>query len=107
MSQCIVLNVTESGDWTDQATAHPRGLRAEGLHVPLKLRPSLVHPTRDAAEKEAVRLACQTGLQQGEFAVFELVAVVRGKPLSDTDRVKGLGPCGAMFPRWLDAPVEI
>ena len=105
--QCIVLNVTERGDWIDQILPHPKGLRAEGLHVPTKFRPSIVHTTREAAEKEAARLACESGLQEGEFAVFELVAVVRGKPLANTDRVKGMGPCAAMVPRWLDAPVEV
>jgi hypothetical protein len=105
MSQCIVLNVTEVVEWIDQRDPDPRGMRAQGLHVPPKYRPTLVHTTRAEAEKEAARLACQSG---GEFAVFELLAVCKGKALADTDRVRGLGPCSALIPRWDDeAGLEI
>ena len=107
MAQCIVLSITGRDEWTDQVRPHPQGMRAEGRHVPPKYRPSLVHPTRAAAEKEAARLACSTGGYGGEFAVFELVAVVAGKVLADTDRVRGTGPCGAFVPRWDDECPEI
>jgi hypothetical protein len=108
MPQCIVLNVTDRDEWTDQ-TEHPRRKLAVGLHVPAKHRPTLVHATREDAEREAARLACEskTGWAD-EYAVFELVAVVRGKVLAPTDLVKGMGTCKALVPKWNDSPgVEI
>lgn len=105
MSQCIVLNVSEAGEWVDQRDPHPRSMRAVGLHVPREHRPSLVHQTRAEAEKEAARLACES---VGEFAVFELVAIVKAKALTDADHVRGMGRCGALVPRWDDLPgIEI
>lgn len=103
MAQCIVVNVTQRDTWLDQASEHPKGKRALGLHVPASCRPRLVHATREDAEREAARLACtsESGYAD-EYAVFELVAVVRGKVLADTDRVKGMGTCGALVPRWQD-----
>jgi len=108
MPQCIGLNVTDRDDWIDQ-TEHPNRKRAVGLHVPAKDRPTLVHNTREEAEKEAARLACTSKTGWGDtYAVFELVAVVRGKVLADTDMVRGMGTCNASVPRWAEAPgVEI
>lgn len=106
MSQCIVLNVTEAHEWIDQRDPHPRGVRAQGLHVPQAYRPTLVQTTRAEAEKEAARLACLAG--GGEFAVFELVGVCKAQVLTDADHVRGVGPCGALIPRWDDeAGLEI
>lgn len=105
--QCIVLNVSERDDWIDQ-TEHPHRKRAVGLHVPAKSRPTLIHPTREDAEREAARLACETGTGfGGTFAVFELVAVARAKVLADTDRVRGIGACGAMCPKWQTEQLEV
>lgn len=108
MPQCIVLNVTDRDEWTDQ-TEHPRRKRAVGLHIPRDQRPTLVHHTREDAEREAARLACESKTGWADsYAVFELVAVVKGKVLADTDRVQGMGTCKAMVPRWYDAPgVEV
>lgn len=107
MAQCIVLNVTDRDEWIDQVE-HPHRKRPVGLHVPSKSRPSLVHPTREAAEREAARLACtsKTGWSD-EYAVFELVAIVRGKVLSETDLVKGMGTCNALVPKWTDEEPEV
>lgn len=106
MPQCIVMNVTQRDTWLDQVREHPQGEKALGLHVPATYRPRLVHPTREDAEREAARLACtsETGGYADEYAVFELVAVVRGKVLADTDRVRGMGTCNALVPKWNDAP---
>lgn len=108
MPQCIVLNVTDRDDWIDQ-TEHPNRKRAVGLHIPRDQRPSLVHHTREEAEREAARLACTSANGYADtYAVFELVAVVKGKVLSDTDRVQGMGTRKAFVPRWDDAPgVEV
>lgn len=95
MPQCVILNITDNHDWRHQA--FPHGKFHPGIYIPNKQRSGLIHPTREDAEKEAVRLACETG---GRFAVFELTDVVSGEPLSDSDRVKGMGPCGARVPRW-------
>lgn len=104
MPQCIVLNVTARDEWTDQ-TEHPRRKRAVGLHVPAKDRPALVHHTREEAEREAARLACESKNGWADtYAVFELVAVVKGKVLADTDLVQGMGTCKALVPKWDDAP---
>lgn len=104
MPQCIVLNVTDRDEWTDQ-TEHPRRKLAVGLHIPAKRRPALVHHSREEAEAEAARLACTSESGWTDtYAVFELVAVVKGKVLADTDRVQGMGTCKALVPRWDDAP---
>ena len=104
MPQCIVLNVTYRDEWTDQAE-HPLRKLAVGLHVPKKHRPALVHPTLEDAEREAARLACESKTGRADtYAVFELVAVVWGKELADTDRVQGMGTCKALVPKWDDAP---
>ena len=108
MPQCIVLNITDRDEWTDQ-TEHPRRKLAVGLHVPVKNRPALVHASRDDAEREAARLACTSATGWADtYAVFELVAVVRGRVLAETDRVQGMGTCKALVPKWDDSPgVEI
>ena len=108
MPQCIVLNVTDRDDWIDQ-TEHSNRKRAIGLHVPAKYRPTLVHHTREDAEREAARLACTSKHGYADtYAVFELVAVVKGKVLAATDRVQGMGTCKALVPKWDDAPgVEV
>ena len=65
----------------------------------------LVHATRDDAEREAARLACESKTGWADtYAVFELVAVVRGKVLAETDlvKVKGMGTCNALVPKWCD-----
>lgn len=95
MPQCIVLNVTDSEAWLD---------RQFRFRIPHNMRPSFIHDTREQAEREAVRLAGETG---GEFAVFELVGIVRGEVLSDSDKIKGIGPCAARIPRWLPDGTEI
>lgn len=95
MTQCIVLNVTDSEAWLD------RQLR---LRIPHNMRPSFIYDTREQAEREAVRLAGETG---GEFAVFELTGIVRGATLSDSDRIRGIGPCGARIPKWAPDGTEI
>lgn len=104
MTQCIVLNVTDRLDWVDQVSPHPRNLRVLGLHVPKACRPSLIHPSREEAEKEAARLACETA---GSFAVFELVAIMEGKPLPEPHPVRGMGPNGAAVPRWQTEALEL
>ena len=93
--QCLVVNVSnnEQWDWS-----------MDVIHVPSNARPSRIHATREIAEKEAARLAGEHG---GEFAVFELVGIVSGNTLSDTDRVKGVGPCGARIPQWAPEGVGI
>lgn len=108
MPQCIVLNVTARDEWTDQ-TEHPRRKLSVGLHVPAKHRPTLVHHTRAEAEREAVRMACESTTGWADtYAVFELVAVVTGKVLADTDMVRGMGICKALVPKWDDEPgVEV
>ena len=86
--QCLVVNVTdnETWDWGDGY-----------MRLPDRRKPGYLHGTREAAEREAVRLACETG---GEYAVFELAGIVSGNTLSDSDPVKGAGPCGARIPQW-------
>lgn len=97
--QCIVVDVSGRDRWIDQPDPHHT--RAVGLHVPVKSRPTLIHPTLEDAERDASRLACETGSGfGGTFAVFELVAVVRATVLADTDSVRGIGACGAMCPTW-------
>jgi hypothetical protein len=101
--QCIVVNIGERDDWIDQGES-PQRKRAIGLHIPCEQRPSLIHQTRDEAEREAARLSCATG---SAFAVFELAGIVIGKPMSSADRTRGIGIESSMCPRWLDAPLEI
>ena len=104
MPQCIVLNVTDRDELTDQ-TEHPRRKRAVGLHVPAKDRPTLVHHTREDAEREAAQLACESKTGWADtYAVFELVAVVTGKVPAETDMVRGMGTCKALVPKWRDEP---
>lgn len=95
MPQCIVVNVTHSDEWFDPKSCHM---------IPPSTRPGFIHASRESAEREAARLAGETG---GDFAVFELVGICRGETLSDTDRVRGVGPCGARIPRWLPEGTEI
>jgi uncharacterized cupin superfamily protein len=102
MTQCIVVNITSRDDWTDQYFTDPTGKRALGLHMPNDVRPRVIHQTRQDAEKEAARLSCTTGNFGSDYAVFELVGIVSGQILVDTDHVKGIGACGAMMPRWLE-----
>ena len=94
--QCLVVNVTRAGEWWAQ--------RTDRTTIPQQQRPSYLHETRGSAEREAARLAGEVG---GEFAVFELVGIVSGNTLSDTDRVKGVGPCGARIPQWAPEGVGI
>ena len=93
MSQFLVVNVSKGDDWITLDDGYTRS----DLHIPRQRRPDVIYALREAAEKEAARLACENG---GEFAVFELVAVVHAKALLDTDAVRGMGPCGAMVPKW-------
>lgn len=103
MPQCILVNVTQRDTWPDQVSPHPQGRRALGLHVPATYRPRLVHPTREDAEREAARLACESKTGWADtYAVFELVAVVKGKVLAETDMVRGMGTCNALVPKWND-----
>jgi hypothetical protein len=104
--QCIVVNVSERDDWLYQ-TEHSGRKREVGLHVPKKVRPGLIHESREDAEREAARLACESGGYGSDFAVFELVGIVRGKVLADTDRIKGIGPCGALVPKWQTEALEV
>ena len=93
--QCLVVNVSNNEQWDWSMNV---------IRVPSEARPTRIHATREIAEKEAARLACEHG---GEFAVFELVGIVSGNTLSDTDRVKGVGPCGARIPQWAPEGVGI
>lgn len=95
MPQCIVVNVTLSHEWFDRHFRHV---------IPHDKRPGFIHETRESAEREAARLAGEHG---GEFAVFELVGICRGETLSDTDLVRGVGPCGARIPRWAPDGAEV
>ena len=66
--------------------------------IPRELRPSVIHPNREQAEKEAARLC---GLELGSrFAVLEVVGIVHSTALQDVDAVKGIGACSALVPRW-------
>lgn len=100
--QCIVLDVTDKADWREQA--YDKGQWKEGVHIPRQSRASLIHPTQEIAEREAARLACESN---GTFAVFGLIATVNGRQLSDQERVRGMGPCAALVPRWQAEVVEI
>lgn len=93
--QCLVVNVTNNEQWD---------WRMDMLRIPSGAKPSRIHATREIAEKEAARLSGEHG---GEFAVFELVGIVSGNTLSDCDRVKGVGPCGARIPQWAPEGVGI
>lgn len=95
MPQCLVINATHSHEWFDRHFRHV---------IPHNTRPGFIHPTRESAEREAARLAGETG---GKFAVFELVGICSGDTLSDSDRVRGVGPCGARIPRWAPDGVEL
>lgn len=102
MVQCVVLNISEIDEWRHQLIPH--GKFHPGIYIPKDQQPGLIHPTREDAEKEAVRLACNTG---GKFAVLELIGTVTGQPLGDSALVTGLGPFAARVPRWETEKVEI
>lgn len=42
--------------------------------IPMGLRPSMLHETRESAEREALRLAQKEGDPHSEFLVFEAAA---------------------------------
>ena len=97
MTQCIVVDVTNGLIWVDRDT--PSRGYPEGIKIPLASRPAFIYESLCIAEKEAGRLSCET---DGEFAVFELVSIAHAKELLDTEAVRGMGPCGARVPKWLE-----
>ena len=105
--QAIVVNISEEAQLLFQAYEHPEKLRVIGVHLQKRVRPSVIFPTLKDAEEEAARLACKAGKDGNTFAVFELVAIVRGEVLADSDHVKGIGPCSAMVPKWQNESLEI
>jgi hypothetical protein len=90
----LVLNVTDCHNWSARLA-----LQGEIIHIPPGRRSGVVQLSRAAAEREAARLACQTG---GRFAVFELCGVVEGRALANEERVEGMGPYKARVPKWMD-----
>lgn len=98
--QAIVINCSDMSDWIDQTFPHPQGLRHLGLHMPHVARPSLIHPTREAAEQEAARLLLQQGESDGCFAVFELVGLVGAKELSATLATPPGALAAGIVPAW-------
>lgn len=63
---CLVLDLTEMDQWTTL-----RGC----LHIPELRRPTVLHPSREVAEEEALRLAA--AFPGRLFTVFEVVAAAR------------------------------
>lgn len=102
MPQCIVVSLRDRDDWIDRMRPHPKGMRALGLHMPQKVRPSLIHPTRADAETEAARLA---GENPGcRFAVFELVGAVEAQSTGDDHGSWWIKHSAAVVPRWAEVP---
>lgn len=98
----MVLNITDSQDWRHQVVA--KGGFHVGVYIPKRDRSGFIHPSREDAEKEAVRLACETG---GQFAILELTAIVSGQPLADSDWIKRMGAGRVLVPKWETEKVEI
>lgn len=98
--QAIVINFSDMDNWEDVHQPEPQGWRPQGLLMPSKARPSLVHPTREAAEQEAVRLLLQQGESDGRFAVFELVGVLGAKELTATVATLPSAVAAGIVPVW-------
>lgn len=96
MSQCVVIDVTDYAEWWAMDARKLAGEKY--VPIPQPKRPTVIQPDRAAAEKEAARLvATRPG---SRFAVFECVGIVNARILSDDDQVRGVGPCGAIAPKW-------
>lgn len=63
---CVVIDVLDHGHW-----APFLGCR----RVPEDCRPTVLHPSREVAEQEALRLA--TAHPERMFAIFEVVSATR------------------------------
>jgi undecaprenyl pyrophosphate synthase len=62
----IVLEISQASQWK---ASHG------GKHVPAPRHPTVLHPSREAAEQAAMRLA--SGHANGVFAVLEVVSVAK------------------------------
>ena len=63
---CMVLDVTEHGQWAPFRGCH---------RIPDDCRPTVLHPSREVAEQEAPRLA--TAHPERMFAILEVVTATR------------------------------
>ena len=59
----VVIELSDAHDWPPAHVEHYR--------IPAEKRPTVLHTTRDAAEREALRLS---QAHQGGFVVFQAVA---------------------------------
>lgn len=63
---CVVIEVSGHHDWTPFRGCH---------RIPDDCRPTVLHPSREVAEQEALRLA--TAHPERMFAIFEVVTATR------------------------------
>ncbi|MBI3102813.1 MAG: hypothetical protein HYY98_14870 [Burkholderiales bacterium] len=63
---CVVIDVSGHGDWPPFRGCH---------RIPDDCRPTVLHPSREVAEQEALRLA--TAYPERMFAIFKVVTATR------------------------------